>query len=96
MKTVVISGTLVEYGYSENVSKKDGNLYRNGSAVVRGDFDKIEVELKANVSDERIAKFQGLNGREDSMVSLLVDIGSGDNWRAEPRFYFLEDLTAKK
>lgn len=90
---IPVEGTVRRVTYSEK-DNQNGGKYRNGTVVVKGEFDKIEVELEGGSSDLVVSQLKNLH--EGEKVRLLVGVASGEKWTSPARFYFLEDLTPRK
>lgn len=72
---------------------KQGVVHPNGSVVLDAKHDKLEIGLDRSPDPETVGKLRAL--RRGADVTLLVGVKSGDNYRAEPVFLFLDDLTSR-
>lgn len=90
-----VEGRVVRVQYSEKDNGK-GGVYRNGTVVLRTEFEKLEVELENGSSAGIVAKLRALEGQEGQDVRLLVGVASGDKWTSPARLFFLDDLTPRK
>ena len=72
---------------------KNGEVHPNGTVVLSAEFDKLEVQLDRSASVATSAKLKALH--EGDTVRLLVGVASGDSFRADARFLFLDDLTPR-
>lgn len=92
MRELTIRGTVrrVESG---EWTDKAGVKHPKGSVVLAGDFDKFELDLGQNPSAQGVVRLAALSARQGQVVELLVGVLSGDSFRSDPRFVFLDDLT---
>lgn len=91
MRELMLRGKVRRVESGTWTDKKTGEIKPQGQLVLAGDFDKFEISLDQNPSDRVIAKLKAI--REGQDVELLVGVKSGDSFRADPRFVFLDDLT---
>ena len=90
MREIAVDGVVrrVEHG---EYTAKNGAVVPTGTIVLASEFDRLEVSLDRGVSAGLVAKLKSIG--EGEVVRLLVGVASGDSFRADPRFIFLDNLT---
>lgn len=91
-KELVVEGDVRRVDFSEKPGKNPGQVYRNGKIVLGTPYDKLEIQLGMGASDALIARFKAVP--EGAHARLHVEVSSGNGWQEEPRFTFVNDLTA--
>lgn len=93
MREIAVEGKVRRVEVGEWTDKNTGQVRPNGNVVLAGEFDKLEIGLDRVVSPATLSKLRGIH--EGETVRLLVGVASGDSFRAEARFIFLDDLTQR-
>lgn len=92
MREISVSGTVRRVEFREWTDKQ-GVVHPDGSVVLDHKYDKLELGLERGADDQTVSKLRALKRGEE--VELLVGISSGENFRADPKLSFLDDLTPR-
>lgn len=90
MREIRVAGRVrrVEVG---SWTDKNQVVHPQGTVVLDTEDDKLELGLPMNAGTDEIQAMQRL--KKGAEVVVLIGIESGKDWRSDPRFSFLDDLT---
>lgn len=93
MREIELEGQVGRVEVGEWTDKK-GLTHPRGTVVLRTMLDKFEISLDGDAGADTVGKLRSIQKGET--VKLHVGISSGDGFRSDPRFTFLDDLTLRK